>query len=58
MEILEKERAVLAYSLTLVRVRDWCTIACSINGVLAGRLSVLLVGSELVLNVSSEGGVL
>lgn len=58
MEILEKERAVLAYSLTLVRVRDWCTIASSINGVLAGRLSVLLVGSELVLNVSSEGGVL
>lgn len=58
MEILEKERAVLAYSLTLVRVRDWCTIASSIDGVFASGLSVLLVGGELVLNVGSEGGVL
>jgi len=43
VEILEKERAILAYTLCFVWVRVWRAIARAVKGVLRGSIPVVTV---------------
>ena len=57
MKVLEEERAILAGSLGLVWVRLRDAVGCGIDGLGRVGLTILLVGSELMLNVGGKRGV-
>jgi hypothetical protein len=54
--VLQQQWAVLAYSLHLVRVGVWHTIAGGVNGFLACRVAVLLVTAKDVASSDAIAG--